>query len=79
MWRRGFDHRGHDHRPGQSLSDRMIRSLITRHRQDVFVIPEGGPGALAELERRKFTAEEGASLSAFIISIMPTHHEHRII
>ena len=27
--------------------------------QDVFLIPEGAPGALAELERRKFTAEEG--------------------
>ncbi|GJJ09371.1 hypothetical protein Clacol_003593 [Clathrus columnatus] len=27
--------------------------------QDVFIIPEGAPGALAELERRKFTAEEG--------------------
>lgn len=31
--------------------------------QDIFVIPEGAPGALAELERRKFTAEEGASFS----------------
>lgn len=29
--------------------------------QDVFVIPEGGAGALAELERRKFTAQEGVS------------------
>ena len=29
--------------------------------QDVFVIPDGAPGALAELERRKFTAEEGVS------------------
>uniref|UniRef100_A0A8H7Y2F8 RNA helicase n=1 Tax=Psilocybe cubensis TaxID=181762 RepID=A0A8H7Y2F8_PSICU len=27
--------------------------------QDVFVIPDGAPGALAELERRKFTAQEG--------------------
>ncbi|KAL1752961.1 P-loop containing nucleoside triphosphate hydrolase protein [Schizophyllum commune] len=27
--------------------------------QDAFVIPDGAPGALAELERRKFTAEEG--------------------
>jgi hypothetical protein len=25
------------------------------------MIPDGGPGALAELERRKFTAEEGVS------------------
>ena len=30
-------------------------------KQDVFVIPDGGAGALAELERRKFTAEEGVS------------------
>jgi len=28
--------------------------------KDVFIIPDGAPGALAELERRKFTAEEGA-------------------
>jgi HrpA-like RNA helicase len=27
--------------------------------QDVFVIPNGASGALAELERRKFTANEG--------------------
>ncbi|KAJ8475122.1 hypothetical protein ONZ51_g6754 [Trametes cubensis] len=31
--------------------------------QDVFVIPEGAAGALAELERRKFTAEEGDHLT----------------
>lgn len=31
--------------------------------QDVFVIPEGAQGALAELERRKFTAEEGDHLT----------------
>ncbi|EKM55817.1 uncharacterized protein PHACADRAFT_184575 [Phanerochaete carnosa HHB-10118-sp] len=30
--------------------------------QDVFIIPEGAAGALAELERRKFTAEEGVRL-----------------
>lgn len=27
------------------------------------MIPDGAPGALAELERRKFTAEEGVSTS----------------
>jgi hypothetical protein len=27
--------------------------------KDIFIIPDGAPGALAELERRKFTAEEG--------------------
>lgn len=31
--------------------------------QDVFFIPEGAAGALAELERRKFTAEEGDHLT----------------
>ncbi|KAJ7929392.1 P-loop containing nucleoside triphosphate hydrolase protein [Mycena leptocephala] len=31
--------------------------------QDVFVIPDGAQGALAELERRKFTAEEGDHLT----------------
>ncbi|KAF9557667.1 P-loop containing nucleoside triphosphate hydrolase protein [Agrocybe pediades] len=30
--------------------------------QDIFVIPEGAAGALAELERRKFTAEEGVTV-----------------
>ncbi|KAF8275190.1 hypothetical protein EI94DRAFT_37379 [Lactarius quietus] len=28
--------------------------------QDVFIIPSGAAGAVAELERRKFTAEEGS-------------------
>jgi len=31
--------------------------------QDVFIIPDGAQGALAELERRKFTAEEGDHLT----------------
>ncbi|TFK72582.1 P-loop containing nucleoside triphosphate hydrolase protein [Pluteus cervinus] len=31
--------------------------------QDVFVIPDGAQGAIAELERRKFTAEEGDHLT----------------
>ncbi|KAL4246497.1 P-loop containing nucleoside triphosphate hydrolase [Abortiporus biennis] len=31
--------------------------------QDVFIIPDGSAGALAELERRKFTAEEGDHLT----------------
>ena len=34
--------------------------------QDVFVIPDGAPGALAELERRKFTAEEGVGISSHL-------------
>ena len=36
--------------------------LITAPLQDVFIIPDGAAGALAELERRKFTAEEGVRL-----------------
>ena len=36
----------------------LVTDIFT---QDVFVIPDGAPGALAELERRKFTAEEGVS------------------
>jgi ATP-dependent RNA helicase DDX35 len=35
--------------------------VLTPHVQDVFVIPEGAAGAIAELERRKFTAKEGVS------------------
>jgi ATP-dependent RNA helicase DDX35 len=33
--------------------------VLTPHVQDVFIIFEGAAGAIAELERRKFTAEEG--------------------
>lgn len=40
---------------------------------DIFVIPYGAPGALAELERRKFTAEEGASLSLVFKELHPAH------
>ena len=36
----------------------LVTDIFT---QDVFVIPDGAPGAIAELERRKFTAEEGVS------------------
>ncbi|KIJ69552.1 hypothetical protein HYDPIDRAFT_80977 [Hydnomerulius pinastri MD-312] len=38
--------------------------------QDAFVIPDGAPGALAELERRKFTAEEGDHLT--LLNGIPT-------
>ncbi|THH27631.1 hypothetical protein EUX98_g6554 [Antrodiella citrinella] len=31
--------------------------------QDIFIIPDGAAGAMAELERRKFTAEEGDHLT----------------
>ena len=38
-----------------------LRLFGNRIGQDMFVIPDGAAGALAELERRKFTAEEGVS------------------
>ena len=34
--------------------------------QDVFIIPDGASGALAELERRKFTAEEGVGITSIL-------------
>jgi len=60
MWGRGSLHRGDDNRSSQ---DEISHLLLVTHvfTQDVFVIPDGAPGALAELERRKFTAEEGVS------------------
>ena len=51
--------------------------------QDVFVIPDGAPGALAELERRKFTTEEGVStlegLCLISLGTRSTHVALRII
>lgn len=45
--------------------------------QDVFIIPDGGPGALAELERRKFTAEEGVSIQrSFSINVLTISQDH---
>jgi hypothetical protein len=35
--------------------------------QDVFIIPAGAAGASAELERRKFTAEEGVCHVSLIL------------
>ena len=43
----------------------MLDRTLMRY-QDVFIIPEGAPGALAELERRKFTAEEGVRTAVVI-------------
>ena len=41
-------------------SEEMLTIAAMISVQDIFVIPDGGSaGALAELERRKFTAEEG--------------------
>ncbi|OSX64706.1 hypothetical protein POSPLADRAFT_1135261 [Postia placenta MAD-698-R-SB12] len=40
--------------------------------QDVFIIPDGAAGALAELERRKFTAEEGDHLT--LLNVSPAYN-----
>ncbi|KAF9792296.1 P-loop containing nucleoside triphosphate hydrolase protein [Thelephora terrestris] len=44
---------------GFRCGDEILSIAAMTTVQDVFVIPDGAPGALAELERRKFTAEEG--------------------
>ena len=36
--------------------------VLIQYVQDVFIIPDGAAGAMAELERRKFTAEEGVTI-----------------
>ncbi|KAI8998955.1 P-loop containing nucleoside triphosphate hydrolase protein, partial [Trametes punicea] len=48
-----------DHKCGEEILTIAAMTTI----QDIFVIPEGAAGALAELERRKFTAEEGDHLT----------------
>ena len=42
-----------------NMNRHRLLLVIDESTQDVFMIPEGTAGALAELERRKFTAEEG--------------------
>ncbi|KAG6861898.1 hypothetical protein C0995_010604 [Termitomyces sp. Mi166 len=41
-------------------------SLSDSDLQDIFIISEGAQGALAELERRKFTAEEGSDVKGCV-------------
>ncbi|KAJ3476329.1 hypothetical protein NLI96_g11231 [Meripilus lineatus] len=55
-----------DHRCGEEIL--TIAAMTTV--QDVFIIPDGAPGALAELERRKFTAEEGDPRSTIILLLI---------
>lgn len=43
---------------GQEILTIAAMTAVT----DAFIIPDGAAGALAELERRKFTAEEGVSV-----------------
>ncbi|KAJ7074423.1 P-loop containing nucleoside triphosphate hydrolase protein [Mycena amicta] len=47
----------------QTCGEEILTIAAMTAVQDVFIIPEGAPGALAELERRKFTAEEGDHLT----------------
>ncbi|OCB91383.1 P-loop containing nucleoside triphosphate hydrolase protein [Sanghuangporus baumii] len=47
------------HRCGEEILTISAMTAV----QDVFIIPDGSAGALAELERRKFTAEEGDHLT----------------
>ncbi|KAH9946422.1 P-loop containing nucleoside triphosphate hydrolase protein [Epithele typhae] len=54
-----------DHKCGDEILTIAAMTTI----QDVFVIPEGAPGALAELERRKFTAEEGIRTVVVLVQI----------
>ncbi|KAK2467129.1 hypothetical protein APHAL10511_001387 [Amanita phalloides] len=51
--------RAQDFRCGEEILTIIAVTTV----QDVFVIPEGSQGAIAELERRKFTAEEGDHLT----------------
>ncbi|KZT51976.1 P-loop containing nucleoside triphosphate hydrolase protein, partial [Calocera cornea HHB12733] len=43
--------------------EEMLTIAAVTSVQDIFIIPEGQAGALAELERRKFTAQEGDHLT----------------
>lgn len=49
-----------------------LGSIVNDGVQDVFIIPEGAPGALAELERRKFTAEEGVRFVGLLLPLAST-------
>ena len=66
MWRRNSDNSCYD---DGSSTYRMNQEVLFSYPclQDVFIIPDGGAGALAELERRKFTAEEGVRGSCLSI------------
>jgi ATP-dependent RNA helicase DDX35 len=46
-----------------SLAKGDSSANLLNNSKDIFIISDGAPGALAELERRKFTAEEGVRIS----------------
>lgn len=63
MWRRNPDDHCDDRSSG--ISPPRAVNFDSKHFfnfQDVFIIPAGAAGASAELERRKFTAEEGVCI-----------------
>lgn len=72
---RGSLHRSDDSCP--SMKQAIWLFVTHAFIQDVFVIPDGAPGALAELERRKFTAEEGVRiLEEFYLIPLNIHDSH---
>lgn len=58
-------HRSDDSRSSKDEEGYLATYQLTARAflQDVFIIPDGASGALAELERRKFTTEEGVRIS----------------
>lgn len=79
MWRGDPHHCGHDSHSGKHLLIYYLFLGETEPPQDAFVIPGGAPGALAELERRKFTAEEGVSLIFCVTKLFSAHIRIRTI
>jgi len=66
VWRGGPHYRCYDFGSGESrthpLEERTASDVLFRlFEQNVFITGDGQAGALAELEKRKFTAEEGVS------------------
>jgi hypothetical protein len=68
MWGRNSDDHCNDRYSGISslcTIDFDLKPLSVL--QDVFIIPAGAAGASAELERRKFTAEEGVGFDILFL------------
>ena len=59
---------GDDNSPSQH-GPILMAAFYSVSSQEVFMISDGAPGALAELERRKFTAEEGVRISGKMYSV----------
>lgn len=78
MWGRDSHDCGYGYYSGEVCMICSKGPMLTLQ-QDVFVIPDGAPGALAELERRKFTAEEGVRRT-LLVQLLYAHRRpfHRI-